>query len=186
MTKWLGWRMARHFPTPQLCPAVHLHVPLGFPELGSVKHKCRGREQGEDILNLSHSTEVWQYKLFFCSLACSLFCVFRRKGVSNSKATGLQRAGFKSTRVVPCASGDLNSFQNRHCHYHYCCYLTFLYRATGLFHTENEDMVLFYRRVQSELEKAFMQSVLWACSLLLLAWVVAREDLSESPVWSFT
>lgn len=125
--------------------------------------------------SISYSFVPW---LAVCS------CAFKRRGILNSKAIGLHRTAFKSVRVVLCAYSDLDSFQNRHCLYHCCCYLTFLYRATGLFHTENEDMFLAYRRVQTVLEKAFMQSMLWACSQLLLGWVLAQEDLSEWPVWS--
>lgn len=101
--------------------------------------------------SVSHSFAPW---LAVCS------CVFKRKEVLNSKVIGLHRTGFKSIKVVLCASDDQNSFQNRHWHYRCCCYLTFLYKATGLFNTENEDMILAYRRVQSVLEKAFMQSTL--------------------------
>lgn len=83
MTKSLGWRMARYFLTLLLLPAVH--VPLGFPGLGSIKHKCRGRYQDGDVLNLSLSADVWQRKLFFCSLASACSFAFKTKGVLNSK-----------------------------------------------------------------------------------------------------
>lgn len=118
-------------------------------------------------------------------VVCS--CAFKRKEVLNSELTKLHRTGFKSIEVVLCACGDLNSFQNRHCfemNYHYCHYLTFLYRTIGFLHTGNEDMVLAYRRAQSVLEKALMQPILWTCTLLLLVCVMAQENLSEWPVWS--
>lgn len=71
--KRLGWRMDIYLQTPLLLPAVRLYVPFVLSELWSIKHKCRGGDQGVDIFTLFHSTEGWQYKLLFCPMACGLF-----------------------------------------------------------------------------------------------------------------
>lgn len=53
--------------------------------------------------------------------------------------------------------------------------------STGLFHTENVSMVIAHQKVLSVLEKASMQSMFRACSLLVMGWLLAQEDLTDPP-----